>query len=57
MKVIVAGSRTIVDCTIVGEAIYKSGFKVTEIVSGGAAGVDRCGEWFAASNKLAVWSF
>lgn len=44
MRVIVAGSRTIKDKVLVAQAIQESMFVVTEIVSGGAAGVDHCGK-------------
>ena len=57
MKVIIAGSRTITDCTIVSEAISKAGFDITEIVSGGAVGVDRCGEWYAAHHNIPIKRF
>lgn len=44
MKVVIAGSRTILDSSVIAEAIDKSGFEITEIVSGGAQGVDRLAE-------------
>ena len=47
MKVIVAGSRTIVSYTLVANAIQDSGFKVTEVISGTARGVDQLGELWA----------
>lgn len=50
MKIIVAGSRTIEDRDIVEAAIKESGFVITEIVSGGARGVDAIGESFAVDN-------
>lgn len=40
MKVIVAGSRSIYDIEIVMWTIIESKFDITEIVSGGAKGVD-----------------
>lgn len=52
MKVIVAGSRTIHDHALVEKAIKDSGFLVTEVVSGGAAGVDTSG--VIISKKLGV---
>jgi hypothetical protein len=57
MKVIIAGSRTINNHRIVAQAVIKSGFLVTEVVSGGANGVDRCGEWYADANKLKIKRF
>lgn len=51
MKTIIAGSRSIADPNIVSEAIAASGFTITEMVSGGARGVDRLGEnWASAAN-------
>ena len=47
MKTIIAGSRTITNYDTVLEAILASGFKVTEVVSGGASGVDSLGELYA----------
>lgn len=47
MRVIVAGSRTIKDLEVVARAIKDSGFKVTTVLSGGAAGVDQLGSMWA----------
>jgi hypothetical protein len=57
MKVIVAGSRTICDYHIVNTAIWASGFKITEVVSGGARGVDTLGERWAKLNRIPVRRF
>lgn len=57
MKVIIAGSRHIEDWTQVHEAIVKSGFLVTEVVCGGAAGVDTIGESLATLHNMPVKSF
>lgn len=54
MKVIIAGSRGITDYNVIVTAIQKSTFSVTEVVSGGARGVDKLGEQFARLNKLAL---
>lgn len=40
MKTIIAGSRDLVDPRMVEWAVEQSGFQITEIVSGGARGVD-----------------
>lgn len=48
MKVIIAGSRDIVDIDIVKAAYEASGFIASEIVSGAARGVDRLGEVLAS---------
>lgn len=52
MKVVVAGSRSITDYVLVEQAISSSGLVVTEIVSGGARGVDNLGEQYANSNDV-----
>ena len=57
MKVIIAGSRTITDFFIVQKAVEKSGFKITEVVSGCAKGVDKLGEMWARQNKVLVKRF
>lgn len=57
MKIIIAGSRGIADFSIVLEAIEKSGFDISEVVSGGAAGVDRLGERFSKTDGLPLKVF
>ncbi len=57
MKVIVAGSRSINDYEFVKKTIQESGFKITEIVSGRAKGVDRLGEVYAKENNIPVKQF
>lgn len=47
MKVIIAGSRTIHSIIPIIEGIRASGFKISEVVSGGARGVDAVGEAWA----------
>jgi len=47
MRTIIAGSRTIDDIRLVRNAVVKSGFCITEIISGNARGVDRAGERYA----------
>jgi hypothetical protein len=47
MRTIIAGSRGITHLRYIKEAVEKSGFLITEIVSGGARGVDRLGEEYA----------
>jgi len=49
LKTIIAGSRNCYDFKIVLNAIKESGFadEITEVVSGGALGVDKLGEKFA----------
>lgn len=57
MKVIVAGSRSVHDYAEVAIGVDESGFKVTEVVSGTAAGVDRLGESWADENDVPVKKF
>jgi hypothetical protein len=56
MKTIVAGSREITDYQLVWDAIYSCPW-ITEIVSGGARGVDLLGEKAAASFGIPVKVF
>jgi predicted Rossmann fold nucleotide-binding protein DprA/Smf involved in DNA uptake len=57
MKVIVAGSRDITDYVWVLRAISEAKFKITEIVSGGAKGVDSLGEMYAKENGIPLKVF
>jgi hypothetical protein len=57
MKVIVAGSRVIKDKELVYNFINQSPFKITELVSGGAAGVDKIGEQWAQDHNIPIKSF
>lgn len=57
MKVIIAGSRSITEPHLMLEAIYKSEFRITEVVSGMAVGVDRLGVWWANHKKIPVKKF
>ena len=54
MKVIIAGSRSITDYLVVSRAVEESGFCITEVISGGAAGVDTLGEIWAARSGIPV---
>jgi hypothetical protein len=47
MRTIIAGSRSITGLRQVKEAVDKSEFIITEVISGGARGVDRLGEEYA----------
>jgi hypothetical protein len=47
MKTIIAGSRTITDMAVLIEAIKDANFEITEIISGGARGVDSLAERYA----------
>lgn len=57
MKTIIAGSRDITDYLEVKKAVLKSDFIITEVVSGGARGVDKLGERFAELYDLPVKVF
>lgn len=57
MRTIIAGSRGIVDPKLVEEAIIASGFTITEVVSGGARGVDSIGERWALDNNIPIKRF
>jgi ribosomal protein S11 len=52
MRTIIAGSRGITDVKVVFKAIKDSKFTITEVLSGGAKGVDRIAEQYAASKGL-----
>lgn len=52
MKVIIAGDRTCIDYSLLEKAVQKSNFDITEVVSGGARGVDSLGESFAKVKQL-----
>lgn len=52
MIVSITGSRTITDYKLVAQAAKESGFKITEIISGGAGGVDTVAEIFAKINGI-----
>lgn len=57
MKTIIAGSRTITDFKQVLAAVSDSGFEITEVVSGGAPGVDLIAEQFAYSKQITLKRF
>lgn len=52
VKTIIAGSRTITDKALVEQAVMESGFHITEVVSGGAKGVDRLGIRWANQHNV-----
>ena len=60
MKVIIAGSRKIGRYTdwelvkLVADAVVRSGFEVTCVVSGGARGIDLAGETWAESKGIGI---
>lgn len=54
MKVIIAGTRTVKDYALVVQAVERSGYNITEVVSGCATGVDWLGEQWARANDIPV---
>jgi len=52
MRVIIAGTRTIDRLAILEDAIKRSAFDITEVVSGGARGVDKLGELWARQHGI-----
>lgn len=56
MKTIIAGSRSITCPFVVAKCVEQSGFLITEVVCGGARGVDRLGYEWAARNGIRVKS-
>lgn len=54
MKVIIAGSRNVKDYSLVVQSIVRSGYDITEVVSGCATGVDTLGEQWARANGVPI---
>ena len=52
MKTIIAGSRTVVDYGVLLEAVVHAPFAITTVISGGARGVDKLGELYAAASRI-----
>lgn len=57
MKTIIAGSRTITDPKIVYDVLSNYGGEITEVVCGGAKGVDSIGEQWAKEHNIPVTKF
>lgn len=57
MKTIIAGSRTINEMDALTAAIRASKFDISEVVSGGAGGVDQLGEQWACAHGVPVVKF
>lgn len=57
MKVIIAGGRDFTNYALVEEAIKRSAFEITQVVSGNAKGVDTLGEVWALANNVPVEAF
>lgn len=54
MKVAIVGSRNIRAMREVERAVEQSGFEVTEVISGGANGVDTLAEQYAQQHDLTL---
>lgn len=56
MKTIIAGGRSITDYSLVQDAIHEAGLDggITEVVCGGAPGVDELGERYAKEHGIPV---
>jgi hypothetical protein len=52
MKTIIAGSRDIQNYRLVEEAVRRSGYIITTVISGGARGVDRLGLAYARQRRI-----
>lgn len=57
MKTIVAGSRDITSLDLITTAIEAAPWKITELVSGAARGVDQLGETYAAAAGIQITKF
>jgi len=52
MRVIIAGSRHIISMQELEKAISDSNFEITEVISGGAPGVDKLADIWAQRNEI-----
>ena len=57
MKTIIAGSRTITDYSLLMDVLDSVTWEITEVISGGARGVDRLGEQYANKNNIPIKRF
>lgn len=57
MKIIIAGTRTIENYSLVQHAVKISKYEITEVVSGKARGVDKLGERYAKENDIHIEPF
>lgn len=57
MKTIIAGSRTILNYWEVEKSVKDSGFLISEVVCGGANGVDSLGRKWGKNNQIPVKEF
>ena len=57
MKVIIAGGRNIIEYSLLLDAVENAKFEITEIVSGGARGVDEMAMNYATLNDIKFTEF
>jgi hypothetical protein len=57
MRVIIAGSRSLTDYNLVKSAVQVSRFHISEVVCGGAAGIDTLGRLWGDRRGILVKSF
>ena len=57
MRVVICGSRSVTDYQELLRAVHDCGFHITEVISGGAIGVDQMGERWAEEKNLAIRRF
>ena len=57
MRVIISGSRTCHDKELIHKALENTKFTITELISGGAQGVDLIGEEWAHSKNIPVKTY
>ena len=57
MKTIIAGSRNITNYQLLEKSIKDSDFEITEVICGGARGVDNLGKKWAIENQIPVKMF
>lgn len=57
MKTIIAGSRTINDPKLVHQAVKDCNWDITEVVCGGAKGIDSLGAEWAKANNIPIKLF
>lgn len=57
MKTIIAGGRNVIEAGILASALDELPWKISEVVSGGAKGIDALGEQWAGINSIPVKLF
>jgi predicted Rossmann fold nucleotide-binding protein DprA/Smf involved in DNA uptake len=57
MKIAIVGSRSIQDYKLVKTIIDEHKHQITEIISGGAIGVDACAAKYAKENKIKLTEY